>query len=317
MNPGQAFLDKGTMDEWGRKNMKKAIALPVSLLRGLILTWSIALPLALALPGAGLATPAFPPMTGRVVDEAQVLSPQSAAEIAAKLKALEDKSSDQLVVFVAKSLQGYAIEDYGYQLGRAWGVGQKDLNNGVLLIAVPSEHKVRIEVGRGLEPQLTDTLSTLIIENTILPAFRKGDIAEGISNGVQDISAVLLGDAEAVKQRAQAYASQMRPLTWSEIIALAVVSGLILFFFYRFYVNWRTLRSARLKRGSRKTHAEGQGGTGGFLGTLRDFFAAFGLTLVDAFGGSSRRSGSSSGGSSSSSSGGGGDFGGGGASGNY
>ena len=167
----------------------------------------------------------FRPLTGRVVDEAQILSTQSTAEIAAKLSALEAKSSDQLVVFIAKSLQGYAIEDYGYQLGRAWGIGQKGLDNGVLLIVVPSERKVRIEVGRRLEPQLTDAMSTLIIENTILPAFREGAFADGITKGVQDIASVLLGDAEAVKQRAEAFAAQRRPLTSSEIIALFVVGA--------------------------------------------------------------------------------------------
>ena len=103
----------------------------------------------------------FPPLTGRVVDDAHLLTPADKAAIEADLKALEGKSSDQLVVYTAKSLQGYTIEDYGYQLGRAWGIGQKGTNNGVILIVAPAERKVRIEVGRGLEPQLTDLLSGL------------------------------------------------------------------------------------------------------------------------------------------------------------
>jgi uncharacterized protein len=266
------------------------------------------------LPGASLAAPTFPPMTGRVADEAHILSPQATAEITAKLNALEAKSSDQLVVFIAKSLQGYSIEDYGYQLGRVWGIGQKDLNNGVLLIVVPSEHKVRIEVGRRLEPQLTDAMSTLIIENTILPAFRRGDFAGGITKGVEDISSVLLGDAEAVKQRAEAFANQRRPLTTGEIVALVFITGLIALFIYSFYMNWRKLRAAHSKPAYRKDHA------GGWLGVLRDIFYAFGLTLLNAFAssGSSRSDSGSSGSSSSdSSSGGGGDFGGGGASGKW
>jgi uncharacterized protein len=299
-------------------------ALPPSpkaaMLRPLLLALSALAFVAVALAsGASLAAPAFPPLTGRVVDEAQILSPQATAEIAAKLSALEAKSSDQLTVFIAKSLQGYAIEDYGYQLGRAWGIGQKGLDNGVLLIAAPSERKVRIEVGRGLEPQLTDALSTLIIENTILPAFREGAFADGIAKGVQDIASVLLGDAEAVKQRAEAFAAQTRPLTSSEIIALFVVGGLILFFFYRFYVNWRTVRSGHTRRTSRKAQAVGNGSAGGWLGAVGDFFRALGLTLLDAFGGGSgnKSSSSSSSNSSSSGGGGGGDFGGGGASGSY
>jgi uncharacterized protein len=294
-----------------------------AMLRPLLLALSALAFAAVALTsGASLAAPAFPPLTGRVVDEAQILSPQATAEITAKLSTLEAKSSDQLTVFIAKSLQGYAIEDYGYQLGRAWGIGQKGLDNGVLLIVVPSERKVRIEVGRGLEPQLTDAMSTLIIQNTILPAFREGAFTDGIRKGVRDIASVLLGDAEAVKQRAQAFAAQPRPLTSSEIIALFVVGGLILLFFYRFYVNWRMVRSGHTRRASRKVLAAGQAGTGGWLGAVGDFFLALGLTLLDAFSSgsstkSSSSSSSSSNSSSSSSGGGGGDFGGGGASGSY
>ena len=112
------------------------------------------------------AEPKFPPLTGRVVDDAHLLTPADKAAIEADLKALEAKSSDQLVVYTTNSLQGYPIEDYGYQLGRAWGIGQKGTNNGVLLIVAPTERKVRIEVGRGLEPQLTDLMTSLIIRNT-------------------------------------------------------------------------------------------------------------------------------------------------------
>ena len=198
-----------------------------AMLRPLLLALSALAFVAVALAsGASLAAPTFPPLTGRVVDEAQILSPQSTAEIAAKLNALEAKSSDQLVVFIAKSLQGYAIEDYGYQLGRAWGIGQKGLDNGVLLIVVPSERKVRIEVGRGLEPQLTDAMSTLIIQNTILPAFREGRFADGIREGrpgYRERSARRCGGGKAARSSVCRPAT---PATSSEIIALFVVGGL-------------------------------------------------------------------------------------------
>src|SRR3546814_7526207 len=89
-------------------------------------------------------------------------------------------SSDlQLVVATIPDLQGHAIEDYGYQLGRAWGIGRKDVNDGVLLIVAPNEKKVRIEVGYGLEPVLTDALSSVIIQQAILPHFSEGRMAEG------------------------------------------------------------------------------------------------------------------------------------------
>jgi uncharacterized protein len=104
------------------------------------------------------AAPSFPPLTGRVVDAANVLSAQAKGELTQKLAALETKTARQLVVVTLPSLQGYEIEDYGYQLGRAWGIGQKSSNNGALFIVVPPERRVRIEVGYGLEPILTDAL---------------------------------------------------------------------------------------------------------------------------------------------------------------
>jgi uncharacterized protein len=152
------------------------------------------------------AEPTFPELTGRVVDDAQLLGADDKEQLTADLKALEDKSSDQVVVVTLPSLQGYSIEDYGYQLGRHWGIGTKQLNNGVLLIVASNEHKVRIEVGRGLEPTLTDALSKIVIENSILPKFRTGDFAGGIKDGVRDITKVLTGDAAEVEERAKAKA---------------------------------------------------------------------------------------------------------------
>src|SRR5262245_63438470 len=125
------------------------------------------------------AAPTFPPLTGRIVDEANLLGADDRRTLEAELQGLEEKSSDQLVIYTARSLQGYEIEDFGYQLGRTWQIGQRGKDNGVVLIVAPQERKVRIEVGRGLEPQLTDAMSRLIIENAILPAFRRGDVAAG------------------------------------------------------------------------------------------------------------------------------------------
>jgi len=99
--------------------------------------------------GPASAEPTFPPLTGRVVDAANLLDPADEEVLTSDLKALEHKSSDQVVVVTLPSLQGYAIEDYGYRLGRHWGLGTKQLSNGILLIVAPNERKVRIEVGRG------------------------------------------------------------------------------------------------------------------------------------------------------------------------
>jgi uncharacterized protein len=141
----------------------------------------------------------FPALTGRVVDDANVLDQATRDALTQKLADLETKTTDQLVVVTLKSLQGTSIEDFGYQLGRYWGIGQKGKNNGVLLIVAPNERKVRIEVGYGLEGTLTDALSNVIINGAIVPRFRANDIAGGITRGTNDIVQVLSGDAELLK----------------------------------------------------------------------------------------------------------------------
>jgi uncharacterized protein len=176
--------------------------MPLSRALPVATAWLIVLA-CLALLAPAHADPTFPALTGRIVDEAGLLTPEDRAAIETELAALEQKSTDQLAVVTLKSLQGYPIEDYGYRLGRAWGIGQKDKDNGIILIVAPNERKVRIEVGRGLEPTMTDAMSKLIIENAILPQFRRGDFPAGIKAGVRDINDVLLGDAEEVKERAR------------------------------------------------------------------------------------------------------------------
>ncbi|WP_339915667.1 TPM domain-containing protein [uncultured Brevundimonas sp.] len=175
---------------------------------------STLLVLALWLASASLAlaqsAPVFPALSGRVVDEAQLISPAGEARLTETLAALERDTTDQLVVVTVDSLQGREIEDYGYQLGRAWGIGQQDTDNGLLLIIAPNERKVRIEVGYGLEPVLTDALSALIIQNDILPAFRTGDFETGITNGVTAIDAQLRLDPVEARARAAA-ATPPRP----------------------------------------------------------------------------------------------------------
>ena len=144
----------------------------------------------------------FPELTGRVVDQANLLSPEQEAELTGRLEALERASSRQLVVATIASLEDYPIEDYGYQLGRHWGIGQSEANNGVILIVAPNEKKVRIEVGYGLEPILTDALSHQIIQNQILPRFREGDFPGGITAGADAIIQQLQAPPEQAEQRA-------------------------------------------------------------------------------------------------------------------
>jgi uncharacterized protein len=200
----------------------------------------VALAVALALLMApAAAEPTFPALTGRVVDDANLLSESDKRALTADLKALEDKSSDQLVVVTLPSLQGYPIEEFGYRLGRHWGIGTAKLNNGVLLIVAPNERKVRIEVGTGLEGTLTDALSKVIIENGILPRFRQGDFAGGIENGVRDIVLVLTGDAAEVEARARARQDTEHPAI--PVIFLILWLAIFIWIAYSF---WRSTRYA-------------------------------------------------------------------------
>jgi uncharacterized protein len=176
----------------------------------------------------------FPTLSGRVVDEANVLDDATRTALTDKLAALETKTTDQLVVVTLKSLQGTTIEDYGYQLGRRWQIGQKGKNNGVLLIVAPADRAVRIEVGYGLEGDLTDAVSRLIIENGILPRFRANDVPGGVTRGVDDIISVLTGDAEEWKQRAakrpdtvSTAPSTQSDSVWPGIVIVLVVVGII------------------------------------------------------------------------------------------
>lgn len=200
------------------------------------------------------AAPTFPQLTGRIVDDAGLLTLADRTAIESDLAALENQSTDQLVVVTLTSLQGYEIEDFGYRLGRHWGIGQAGRDNGVLLIVAPNERKVRIEVGRGLEPLVTDLMSRIIIENAILPEFRRGDFSAGIRAGVRDVKDTLLGDAEAVKERARGLNQGDGP-DW---LGLLLIAFWIAVFAYIVYAQYRqadqatqTLGRDRRRRGRR------------------------------------------------------------------
>lgn len=161
--------------------------------------------LLLAVALVGLATLAaaqsFPPLTGRIVDQAGILTPQAEAAIEPKLAGLEARSGIQLVVATVGSLQGQEIEPYANGLFRDWKLGQAGRNNGVLLLVAPNERRVRIEVGYGLEGTLTDALSKVIIANAITPRFKAGDFSGGVARGVDDIITVLTTDASEWEAR--------------------------------------------------------------------------------------------------------------------
>ncbi|MEB0045870.1 TPM domain-containing protein, partial [Pseudomonas sp. Dout3] len=135
----------------------------------------------------------FPTLTGRVVDSAQMIEPAVREQLTQQLQAHEAATGEQLVVVTLADLQGTDIADFGYQLGRAWGIGQKSKNNGALLIVARDERKLRIEVGYGLEDRLTDAQSSVIINQVITPAFKTGNFSKGISDGVAAMLVVLGG----------------------------------------------------------------------------------------------------------------------------
>jgi len=174
----------------------------------------------------------FPALTGRVVDQAGVMSAASRTDVETKSKNLEDKSGIQLVVATVKSLQGGDIETYANQLFRFWKLGEAKKNNGVLLLVAPNEHKVRIEVGYGLEGTLTDALSSVIISSAIVPRFKANDFSGGIERGVDGIISVLTTDAAEWHQKANVRADA----TAGDISKLFPMLFFVLLIFFIWYL---------------------------------------------------------------------------------
>ena len=144
------------------------------------------------------------------------------------------------------SLQGYEISDYGYQLGRAWGIGQKGLNNGALLIVAPTERRVRVEVGYGLEPILTDAFSEVVIATQITPRFKQGDYDGGVTAGVDALIQQLSLDTTAAEQKAAAAEAQLHQGSRQDNgggISGLFVFFIILFIVFRVFGGWVSCHS--------------------------------------------------------------------------
>ena len=170
--------------------------------RGVRLGAVLAAFLLLVVPLSAFAQ-SLPALTGRVVDNAGIIDASTEAGLVARLEAFEQRSSDQIVVATIQNLGGEAIEPYANRLFRAWGLGQAGEDNGILLLVAVDDRSMRIEVGYGLEGTLTDLHSKLIIENTMVPAFRAGDFSGGISRAVDDMIMVLEGNAAELEARAE------------------------------------------------------------------------------------------------------------------
>lgn len=216
----------------------------------------------------------FPALNGhRVVDQANILSDATEADLELKLKGLEDATTDQMVVVTVDSLQGVEIEDYGYQLGRHWGIGQSGAvkaatgetykDNGLILLVAPNDRKVRIEVGYGLEPVMTDAMSSIIIRGDILPKFKAGDYDGGVSAGTDAIIQQLSIDRGVAIQKAQA-AAQV-PTEKRQGLPLGVIIFIIIIalIFSRGWLPWFLLGNIL---GSGRGGGWDGGGGGGWSG---------------------------------------------------
>jgi uncharacterized protein len=225
----------------------------------------------------------FPALTGRVVDQANALSAGERASLEGKLADLETKSGIQLVVATVSSLGGEEIEPYANELFRAWKLGEAKKNNGVLFLIAPKEHRVRIEVGYGLEGTLTDATSALIIANAVAPRFKAGDFDGGVARGVDDIITVLTTDSADWQKKPELRAERDAPRL--DALSPLLVLAFILFVFFI------------TRRGG------GGGGGGGGLGNILIASALMGRG-GGSFGGGSFGGGGFSGGGGSSGGGG-------------
>jgi uncharacterized protein len=269
---------------------------------GPLLGW---LPLLLALL---LAAPAgaqtFPRFTGFVVDEADVLPPEVEVDLTAKLDALQRDTKRQFVVATIADLQGYPLEDYGYRLGRAWGVGLQNADNGAILFIAPNnppgQRGPRLEVGVGLEPILTDAFASVIINREMMPRLKAGDIAGAMTAGADAVIAQLRASPEEAQAEVDAAVAEF-DRTHARAAGdgngggfpVSLIFWLVVFFFV----------ILPLLRGGRRGRRYRRGGDGGLLPIVL-------WTVANEIGRSASRGGGFTGG-------GGGSFGGGGASGSW
>jgi uncharacterized protein len=145
---------------------------------------------------AGAANSSVPELTGRVVDAAGVLSSGTVAGLTEMLARHEAETGNQVVVLTVPSLGGEDIESYADRVFRAWALGQRGTDNGVLVLVAPADRQMRIEVGYGLEGELTDSRAARLIRNVFTPHFRNGDYDAGILSGVSALVNTIEGTYE-------------------------------------------------------------------------------------------------------------------------
>ena len=213
----------------------------------------------LVLGGSAFAQ-SFPALSGRVVDQAGVLSPATEASITQKLAALEARNGAQLVVATVRSLEDYEIRDYGVRLGRAWGIGDAETDKGAILLVAPNDRQVSVEVGYGLEGVLTDAYANRLLDLQVIPRFREGQMEAGVVAGVDAlVEQIALEPGEA---RARIAAAETQAAARSEdgdggVVGLVI--GLLLLWF---------ILSAVFGMGRRRRRRRGHYGAAGVAGGI-------------------------------------------------
>lgn len=163
----------------------------------------------------------IPKLQGYVNDYAHMISPETAARLTDELRAFEQSDSTQLVILTVPSLQGVPIEDFGIKVGEVWKIGQRNKDNGLILIVSKEDRKVRIEVGRGLEGRMTDLLSGRIIDMVITPRFKRGDFDGGFTSGVAAMIDATRGEFKAEPRK-----KETRPTGGPSLLTMILI-GLV------------------------------------------------------------------------------------------
>ena len=242
------------------------------------------------LAGSFLPAQEIPKITRRVNDFANVLKPSELDYLESSLKNTEDNTTAQVVIMIVETLDGYSIEQYSIKAAQEAKLGQKEFNNGLLVLVALAEKKVRIEVGYGLESSMTDAKSGYIIRALIVPQFEKGKYFAGLHDGVQAINGVITKQSDITPEQIEKFKKSQKKTRGPHLSFGFIIFILIIIM------------------GAFKNAGRGGSGMGG---------VASGVFWGSMMSGSSRGSGFSSGSSGGGFSGGGGSFGGGGASGGW
>lgn len=219
------------------------------------------------------ADPPLPALSGRVVDQADLLDRGTAQRLSDQLARYEAKTSTQIVVVTLPDMQGYPIEQWGLALLRGWQIGQKGKNNGIVLVVAPKERELRIETGYGAEGPLPDATADTIIRHVIVPRFKQGDYGGGIVAGVQAIEAALdgsftsdqAGAAPTVSSTGVAVLGQQVP--WMTILIVFIwIAIVVINLLRRGSAGPRVYGGARRRSYWNNGWGGGPGGFGGFGG---------------------------------------------------